>query len=228
MNLRGTLQILAATLSLAAWAQDPTYPFRAEAAARPHLLIVNVAGALPDAVFAKAAEKAASAVSVNCWTNSIAKSMYRELLDKPEAQAERFGKLARIVVFVEKDKVGSSFVNAPGAWSMVNLRGLDKDGPDAAKYEERVAKMILKGMAHASGSGATLESVCAMYWASFTLDGLDKVKTVISPMAYFPMMETLQSLGGSELVTPQRDYDETVVEEEAAADEATPADAATK
>ena len=32
----------------------------------------------------------------------------------------------------------------------------------------------------------------------------------------------------SELVTPQRDYDETVVEEEAAANEATPADAATK
>lgn len=208
----------AALLVSAALAADDTQPrrdFRVEAQNRPHLLIVNVAGALPDAVFASAAERAASAVMVNCWTNSIPKSIYRDALDNPGLLAKTFGEKARIVVFVEKADIGASFLNAPGSWSMVNLRGLDKDKPDAQKYEDRCAKMILKGMAHASGAGASLEQVCAMYHGSFTLTGLDKVKVVLSPMTYFPMMETLQSLGGNELVTPQQDYDEEPEPEEA-------------
>ena len=198
--------LAAAVCSLAADPQ-PRRDFRAEAKGRNHLLIVNVAAALPDAVFANAAERAASAVMVNCWTNSIPKSMYRDLLDDPGLVQRTFGEKARIVVFVERNEKGGSFVNTPGMWSMVNLRGLDRDGPDAQKYEDRCAKMILKGIAHAAGAGATLESVCAMYYGSFTLAGLDKVNVVISPMSYFPMMETLQCLGGTDLVIPQQDFD---------------------
>ena len=187
---------------------QPLRHFRTEAKDRPHLLIVNVGGALPGDVFGRAAERAASAVMVNCWTNSIPKSMYRDLLDDPGLVQKAFGDKARVVVFVERNEKGGSFVNTPGSWSMVNLRGLDRDGPDAQKYEDRCAKMILKGIAHAAGAGASLEQVCAMYYGSFTLAGLDKVKVVISPMSYFPMLETLQCLGGHELVTPQQDYDE--------------------
>ena len=207
-TILATCAALSAAACLGADDPQPLRHFRPEARGREHLLIVNVGEALPGAVFARAAERAASAVMVNCWTNSIPKSMYRDLLDDPGLVQKTFGDKTRIVVFVERNEKGGSFVNTPGSWSMVNLRGLDRDKPDARKYEDRCAKMILKGIAHAAGAGASLEQVCAMYYGSFTLEGLDKVKTVISPMSYFPMLETLQCLGGHELVTPQQDYDE--------------------
>ena len=203
-----------ALASFAVFAQEAPFPFRPGAAARPHLLIVNVAEALPEAVFAQAAAKAAAAtMTINCWTNSIPKSVYREFLDNPGGLSGCFGRQAKIVVFVEKNQVGPSFRNVPGSWSVVNMRGLDRDSPDAAKYAERVAKMILKGIAHASGSGATQEPVCVMYWDSFSLQGLDKVKTVISPTAYFPMLSTLKGLGGQDLLIPQHEYEQALEEE---------------
>ena len=175
---------------------------------------MNVAEALPEAVFAHAAEKAAAAaMTINCWTNGVPKSLHRELPDNPALLAERFGAKAKIVVFVEKNEVGPSFLNVPGAWSVVNMRGLDRDNPDPAKYEERAAKMILKGMAHACGSGATEAPVCVMYWDSFSLQGLDKVKTVISPTAYFPMLSTLKALGGQDILVPQHEYEQALEEE---------------
>ena len=212
--IRRAFFTISALASFAVFAQEASFPFRPGAATRPHLLIVNVADALPKTVFAQAAEKAAAAtMTINCWTNSIPKSIYRELLDNPNELSQHFGRLARIVVFIEKNQVGPSFLNVPGSWSVVNMRGLDRDNPDAVKYGERVAKMILKGMAHASGSGATQEPVCVMYWDSFSLQGLDKVKTVISPMAYFPMLSTLRGLGGQDLLIPQHEYEQAKAEE---------------
>ncbi len=73
---------------------------------------MNVAGALPEAAFADVAEYAASRVQVNIWTNSIAASMVRELIDDPSALAARFGTNCCTAVFIEKNAKGYSFLNA--------------------------------------------------------------------------------------------------------------------
>ena len=177
-------------------------PFQPEAAAKPHVLFVNVGGALPDADFADVAEYAASRVQVNIWTNAIAASMVRELIDDPSALAARFGTNCCTAVFIEKNAKGYSFLNAQGSWSMVNLRGIDRGNPSAEVLRDRRAKMFLKGLAYACGSGSSLEPKCSLYYGSFTLEGMDKTGVQISPMSYFPMLETLRAIGGPEILSP--------------------------
>jgi hypothetical protein len=105
-------------------------------------------------------------------------------------------------VFVERNERGYSFLNAQGSWSMVNLRGVERGNPDAATLRDRRAKMLLKGLAFACGGGATLEPKCSLYCGSFTLEGMDRTGVQISPMAYFPMLETLRAIGGAEVLSP--------------------------
>ncbi len=189
-------------ISSAAFAADAARPFRPEAAAKPHVLFVNVAGALTDAEFADVAEYAASRVQVNIWTNAIPGSMVRELIDDPSALAARFGTNCCTAVFIEKNAKGYSFLNAQGSWSMVNLRGIDRGAPSSEVLRDRRAKMFLKGLAYACGSGASLEPKCSLYYGSFTLEGMDKTGVQISPMSYFPMLETLRAIGGTEILSP--------------------------
>ncbi len=190
-------------LALAAFATGASArPFRPEAAAKPHVLFVNVGGALPDADFADVAEYAASRVQINIWTNSIPASMVRELIDDPSALAARFGTNCCTAVFIEKNAKGYSFLNAQGSWSMVNLRGIDRGNPSAEVLRDRRAKMFLKGLAYACGSGSSLEPKCSLYYGSFTLEGMDKTGVQISPMSYFPMLETLRAIGGPEILSP--------------------------
>ena len=177
-------------------------PFLPEAAERPHVLFVNVAGALPEADFADVAEYAASRVQVNIWTNSIPASMVKELVGDPSALTNRFGPGCCAAVFIERNAKGYSFLNAQGSWSMVNLRGIDRGNPSAEVLRDRRAKMFLKGLAYACGSGSSLEPKCSLYYGSFTLEGMDKTGVQISPMSYFPMLETLRAIGGPEILSP--------------------------
>ena len=171
-----------------------------KAAERNHMLIVNVGGALSEADFSTVVTYALTRVNVNAWTNSIPTSMWRACIDRPELVKETFGPHATVVVFLEKNQQGFSFMNVPGHWSMINLRGLDKDSPTAQALRDRTAKMILKGMAHACGVGASVDELCALNYNSFTLKGMDKTDIRISPMSYFPMLSTLEALGGPEAV----------------------------
>ena len=196
-------QAFATAFAAVAFATDANArPFRPEAATKPHVLFVNVAGALPEADFADVAEYAASRVQVNIWTNSIPASMVRELIDDPATLTARVGTNCCTAVFVEKNEKGYSFLNAQGSWSMVNLRGIDRGAPTAGVLRDRRAKMLLKGLAYACGSGSSLEPKCSLYYGSFTLDGMDKTGVQISPMSYFPMLETLRAIGGSEILSP--------------------------
>lgn len=169
---------------------------------RNHVLIVNVGGAVPEDVFPTLVTYTLSRININAWTNSIDKSMVEGLIGNPDALAERFGKHAVVAVFLEKNEKGLSFLNAPGHWSMVNLRGLDRDKPDAQKLKDRMAKMLLKGIAHAAGVGASVDNLCALNYDSFTLLGMDKTDIRLSAMAYFPMLATLRALGGDDMVAP--------------------------
>ncbi len=179
--------------------------FRPEAGAKPHVLFVNVGGALSDADFADVSEYAASRVQINIWTNSISASMVRDLIDDPAALTNHFGPNCCTAVFIEHNEKGYSFLNAQGNWSMVNLRGIDRDAPSAPVLRDRRAKMLLKGLAYACGGGSSLEAKCSLFYGSFTLEGMDKTGVQISPTSYFPMLETLRAIGGSDILSPLPD-----------------------
>lgn len=197
------VSLLFLSLSTTLHAKEKIRDFLPGAAKRNHVVIVNVGQALPEVSFAKAARLAASRVNLNIWTNSIPKSIVMDLIRDPALLQKTFGPKCRVAVFVEKNAIGPSFLQAPGCWSLVNLRGLDKDKPDEAKLADRYAKMILKGLGHACGGGASLDANCSLFYGSFTLQGMDKTKLQISPMTYFPMLETLRQIGGHEILSPE-------------------------
>ena len=182
---------------------DGIRPIAASAQAANHVTIVNVNHAIPDDMWPLVVTYAASRVQLNIWTNALERSIVRELVDDPkEALRKSLGEKACVGVFVERNERGASFLQAPGSWSMVNVRGLDKDSPDRRTLVDRYAKMVLKGLAFASGGGASLDSACSLYYGSFTLKGMDRTGVQIAPTSYFPMIEILRAVGGSEIVTP--------------------------
>lgn len=199
-----SLVFLAAAVLTAAsvYADQYSRPFFPEAAEKNHVLFVNVGNAIPVDQFPGIVEFAASRVQINIWTNSIAKSMIHELIDSPAALTNRFGPKCCTAIFIENNSIGYSFLNAQGSWSMVNMRGLDRDKPSPEVLRDRYTKMLLKGLAYACGGGASLESKCSLYYGSFTLEGMDKTGIQISPMSYFPMLETLRAIGGSDILSP--------------------------
>lgn len=162
---------------------------RADARTRNHLLIVNVNKAIPDADWPLVVNYASSRIPVNVWTNSIDKLECGKFPTFPKAVA---------TVFVVDDAKGPAELAAPGKWSRVSVAALKDDSPDAQTLRDRYAKMVLRGMARACGSGTTIEPVCALFYGANTLKGLDKTNVTISPMAYFPMVEVLRAVGGAE------------------------------
>ncbi len=201
--------VLAATVAVAAAPNrvpetlDGIRPITAAAREANHVVIVNVSHAIPDDVWPLVVTYAASRVQLNIWTNALEKSIVRELVEDPkEALRKTLGEKACVGVFVERNARGASFLQAPGAWSMVNVRGLDKDSPDRRTLVDRYAKMVLKGLAFAAGGGASLDSACSLYYGSFTLRGMDRTGIQIAPTSYFPMIEILRAVGGNEIVTP--------------------------
>ena len=178
-------------------------PVSAEARKTNHIVLVNVDHAIPDDVWPLVATYAASRVELNIWTNALPRSIVRELVEDPRAPLKAaFGEKACVGVFVERNARGASFLQAPGAWSMVNVRGLDKDSPDRRTLVDRYAKMIMKGLAFAAGGGSSLDSACSLYYGSFTLEGMDRTGVQIAPTSYFPMIEILRGVGGNEIVMP--------------------------
>lgn len=85
-------------------------------------------------------------------------------------------------------------ITCPGFFAVINVRGLKKDA-DANTYENRIAKMALKGLAFACGFGANQDiGRCVMAMGSFdTLKGIDSTSTSYSPFCFFPLTDYLQS-----------------------------------
>ena len=167
-----------------------------------HILIVNVDNAIAPEVFATTVTYAMSRINVNTWTNSLSTSVVAELIERPERQKELLGEKAKVAVFLEKREGAVSFLNAPGRWAMVNVSALDDDSPSEQTLKDRYAKTILKGVGYACGIGASVEELCSLNYESATLQGMDRTDIRISPMAYFPMLSILQSIGGIEMMSP--------------------------
>ena len=168
-----------------------------------HVLLANVGGAVDEAVFSEAATYALSKLAINVWTNSVASFDAAGLVGDPGLLGRTFGEKAKVGVFLVKAGDSPRFLCVPGAWCRVNVEGLDAGGPDAQTFKDRVAKMVLKGLARAAGSGTSLDARCSMFFGGGTLEGLDSVGIRLSPGVYFPMLETLGRVGGPEIVTRQ-------------------------
>lgn len=178
-------------------------PISPAAAQYNHVLVVNVGEAIPDSDWPLVVNYAASRMPINVWTNSIPASVADALMSDPSRLASLVkDEKAVVAVFVEKLSSGASVISVPSAFSRVDVKWLEADSPSKSVLRDRQAKMILKGIAHACGSGATIEPKCSLFYGARTLAGLDKTNITVSPMAYFPMVEILRSLGGDEAVTP--------------------------
>ena len=172
-----------------------------EAAARNHILVANVAGAVPEAAWKLASTYAVSRLQVNVWTNAVASLDVKACVAERDWLSRAFGAKAKVGVFVVNDPKLPRLVGAPGEWIAVNVDGLAADGPNPQVLRDRYAKAILRGLAFACGSGSSLErdSLC---YAAWTVEGLDRSLIQINPPTYFPMLERLRSVGGNEILTP--------------------------
>ena len=175
-----------------------------EAAKFNHIVLVNVAGAIPDEDWTLATTYAVSLLQINVWTNSISSSVADRLSGEPSSTAAvlKNAKSKIGVYFENKPDQAAMVTAAPGFWCVVNIAALKKDSPSLQTYRDRVAKCVMKGLAAAAGGGATLEPFCSLFYGAQTLEGMDKTNIAISPMCYFPMLEILRGVGGSEMITP--------------------------
>ena len=173
------------------------------AAEKPHLLLVNVGGAVPESDWSLAATYAASRLQLNFWTNTLAKISAEQLLKDASLTEKLFlNPNAKVGVYFINDKSAVPVVAAPGHWAVVNVSIASDGTPDTQTYRDRIAKLVLKGIAAASGGGATVEPRCSMFYGSNTVKGLDSVNIMLTPMCYFPMLEILRAAGGPEMTFP--------------------------
>lgn len=175
------------------------------AATKNHILICNVANAIPNDSWALVSTYASSRLQLNVWTNVTNKIDVPSLVLDPSKCQKDFGEKSKVCVFLLDDPKLPPFVSVPGHFCVANVNPIKRNQPDLQTLRDRFAKTILKGMAYAAGSGATLESGCSLYYGSSSLDGMDKTGIMITPMAYFPMLETLRAIGDSEMLTPAMD-----------------------
>ena len=173
-----------------------------------HVVFVNVGNAIPENDWRLAAPYAAGRLQINIWTNSITSLDMDLLLSKQDVVQRICGPKSRVAVFVVNDETGPAFLAAQGKWSRVNVRSLRKDNPDPQTLRDRYAKFLLKGLAQAGGAGVSLQRDCALFYGSFTLKGMDKTGITICPMSYFPMVETLQAVGGPEILDVETSLDD--------------------
>jgi hypothetical protein len=116
----------------------------------------------------------------------------------------RFGGDAKLFVYVVNDPDLPFLFSVPGYWSVVNIRGLDRDiAGDKEKFQQRLQKVLLKGLGFAAGIGANSDvGRCVMAMGSFeTLKGIDSTSASYSPYAAFPMMDIFSAKGLSKADT---------------------------
>ncbi len=172
------------------------------AAEKNHILLVNVGGAIPDADWRDTATYAASRLQINVWTNSVSQFDPAAYALDPVRGQRDFGAKAKVCVFIVDDPHLANVTGAPGCWCAVNVCNLKRDDPDRQTLRDRYAKSILRGFAYAAGAGASLEPMCSLFYGAVTLQGMDKTGIMIAPSTYFPMLEVLRAVGGTEMLSP--------------------------
>ena len=172
------------------------------AATKNHILVANVDNAIPTGTWGDVVTYAVSRLQLNVWTNSVASFDAREFVADPAKVQKDFGGKAKVGLFIVNQPGQPRFVGAPGFWYAVNACGIEAGAPDAQTVRDRYAKLILKGLAYACGGGASLDPRCSLFYGSFTPEGMDGTGIMISPTTYFPMVEVLRGIGGTEMLSP--------------------------
>ncbi len=172
------------------------------AATKNHILIVDVGNAIPEQMWGDVATYAVSRLQLNVWTNSVSAFDAKEYVADPAKVQKVFGAKAKVGLFFVNQPGQPRFLGAPGFWYMVNTYGIETGAPDGQTVRDRYAKLILKGLAYACGGGASLDPRCSLFYGSFTPEGMDSTGIMISPQTYFPMVEVLRGIGGTEMLTP--------------------------
>ena len=173
-----------------------------------HIEVVNVGGAIPEAVWPEVVAYAASRLQVTIWTNALAESVLGDLVSGRRGVRDVLGDKAVTAVFLEDAGGQPPFLSSLCSWSVVNVRGVARDNPDAQTLKDRYAKMILKGIGAACGSGLSLDRRSSLFIGGYSLAGMDRTAISISPDTYFPMLEVLRGMGGDEVVSPPVAEDE--------------------
>jgi len=174
---------------------DPDKVLTTEVALRSHVLFVNFDKALDEALFREAVAAVSLVLPVNLAVAEAKGFDGVNLFDKGGTDT-RFSGQAKLVVYVANKPDVLSFLSAPGRWALINVSGLGRDNPDPERYRRRLRQMMLKGLAHACGIGATGDHRCVMYHKSFTLEGLDKTSVSYSPFAGGTLQDSLLEIGG--------------------------------
>ncbi len=166
---------------------------------KPHVLFVDVGEAVPVQILTQAMQTVRAQVHVNMRLAALDKLDAAHLVSSWDVYQRAGGEQACVTVFVVNDPQGVSFLSRPGFWALVNTRSLRYQEPSEEVYRTRVAKLLMKGLAHAVGVGATHDEWCVLYYKSFALDGFDATSATYSPFAYFVLSETLIKIGGAKL-----------------------------
>lgn len=178
-------------------------PFCAEAVDRPHMLLINVSNAVDAQDWDLSATYAASRLQLNIWTNSVSKLSKECLLGDVAFTSKLFqDPNAKIGIYFVNEPTSVPVIAAPGSWAIVNVSEAYSGSPTKQLLRDRLAKIVLKGIAAAGGGGHTVEPFCSMFYRSRSLQGLDSVNIMLSPMCYFPMLEVLRSVGGDDMTMP--------------------------
>jgi hypothetical protein len=162
----------------------------------PHVLYINVNKALDDLSFGKALDYVRAKIGVVTQGATLNRSLVAELAADPTAMRRRFTARTVLVVFIERNPEGYTFLQAPRYWGMVNVHNFDQDQSDSEIRESRLRKLFLKGLVHAAGGGVNPDRRCVMWDGGTTLEGLDKTSVTLGPFALFPLQKTLRELGG--------------------------------
>lgn len=164
-----------------------------------HILFLNVDEAMPVGAFGAAVSKVAGEVPYPIWTNATGKAVVAAILSGSLSIDATYGTNVAYAVFAVRDDKTPAIISIPDCFAIVNVAPLEKDRPTTAVLAMRQAKSLFRGLAYACGSGATMEQNCLLRRGLKTNADLDAAPFAISPMAYLPMLETLDAAIGDQL-----------------------------
>lgn len=194
-----TLPTAAILISALASATSFAVPKELEKPSGRHILFVNVDEAMPAGAFGAAVSKVAGELPYPIWTNATGKAAIAATLSDASAIDIAYGTNVAYAVFAVRDDKSPAIISVPDCLAIVNVAPLEKDEPTAVALALRQAKSLFRGLAYACGSGATMEQNCLLRRGLKTNADLDAAPFAISPMAYLPMLETLDAAIGDQL-----------------------------
>lgn len=164
-------------------------------AEKPYVAFINVKQSVESNLFAKVVNKfVPTAMPVRTKALALPAIEVSDVAIGKRPQS--VGAEAKILVFIINQKGLPNAITVPGQCSILNLAPFDLKS-DPAKLEDRIQRLVLKGLAYACGFGANQDvGRCVMGAGSFdSVKGLDETSASYSPFVTFPMMDYLTERG---------------------------------